>query len=314
MLEVSADKFAVRYTDYRYPDWVESLDFPKQIEDKDDLVVVANHYIVPEMYSTISYAVKDSLWRYETLTNLILDSYGSIDVEKGKELIDYLHPPNYGYYGDDENVPVAATRTLFDLTSLELWSLYGMYSDPWVNWKLEPETQPVGLDKAWKDTEGDVAGPYWKPINYGAPVIDKEKMLDSAELQKLSEADSNYVEQCVKAYAGNPNYATIHLRFSVHNPANLVLAVADQNDGLEIYAWNYNINDWQKVYGRIYPSGFTTVSLVLGDEFINEGKADLVLISEAKWRFGMIYDKPAWPWMQLQLLNPLLTPSYFFAA
>jgi len=291
VLEVSADKFAVRYMDYRYPEWAESLDFPKQIEDKDDLVVVANHYIVPEMYSTISYAVKDSLWRYETLTGLILDSYGSIDVEKGKELIDYLHPPNYGYYGEDENVPVAATRTLFDLSNLELWSLYGMYTDPWAHWELTTEYQPAGLDKAWKDTEGDVAGPSWKPINYGAPIIDKEKMLDSADLQKLSEADGNYVEQCVKAYAGNPNYATIHLRFNVQSSANIMLTVADQNDGLEIYAWNYNTNDWQKVYDRIYPSGFTTLRLSLGSEFVNNRKADLVLISEAKWKFGMIYDK-----------------------
>uniref|UniRef100_A0A7C3RC05 Peptidase C45 hydrolase domain-containing protein n=1 Tax=Archaeoglobus fulgidus TaxID=2234 RepID=A0A7C3RC05_ARCFL len=148
VLEVSADKFAVRYLDYKYPNWAMYYDLPRQIEDKDDLVVVANHYIVPEMYLTISHAVNDSLWRYETLTSLILDSYGKIDVEKGKELVDYLHPPNYGYYGTDENIPVPATRTLFDLTNLELWSLYGMYTDPWVHWKLEPESQAAGLDKA----------------------------------------------------------------------------------------------------------------------------------------------------------------------
>jgi len=166
-----------------------------------------------------------------------------------------------------------------------------MYTDPWAHWELTTEYQPAGLDKAWKDTEGDVAGPSWKPINYGAPIIDKEKMLDSADLQKLSEADGNYVEQCVKAYAGNPNYATIHLRFNVQSSANIMLTVADQNDGLEIYAWNYNTNDWQKVYDRIYPSGFTTLRLSLGSEFVNNRKADLVLISEAKWKFGMIYDK-----------------------
>ncbi|WP_456328999.1 hypothetical protein [Archaeoglobus sp.] len=186
---------------------------------------------------------------------------------------------------------MAATRTLFDLTNLELWSLYGMYTDPWAHWKIEAESQTVGLDKAWKDTEGDVAGPSWKPINYGAPIIDKERMLDAEEMQKLSSADGSYISQCVKAYAGNPKYATIHLRFNVQNSANIRLTVADQNDGLEIYAWNYDINDWQKVYGRVYPSGFTTVTLSLGDEFVNNGKVDLVLISEAKWKFGMIYDK-----------------------
>jgi len=73
--------------DYKYPNWAMYYDLPRQIEDKDDLVVVANHYIVPEMYLTISHAVNDSLWRYETLTSLILDSYGKIDVEKGRSLL-----------------------------------------------------------------------------------------------------------------------------------------------------------------------------------------------------------------------------------
>jgi len=291
VLEVSADKFAVRYLDYKYPNWAMYYDLPRQIEDKDDLVVVANHYIVPEMYLTISHAVNDSLWRYETLTSLILDSYGKIDVEKGKELVDYLHPPNYGYYGTDENIPVPATRNLFDLTNLELWSLYGMYTDPWVHWKLEPESQAAGLDKAWKDTEGAVAGFFWKPINYGAPVIDREKMLDAAELQKLLSADGSYVKQCVKAYLGDANYATIHLRFKVQDSANIRLTFSGSNDGVEIYAWNHNINDWEKVYGRVYPSGFITAIISLDSRFISEGKADLVLISEAKWKFGMIYDE-----------------------
>lgn len=292
VLEVSADKFAVRYMDYEYPDWAKLLNLPRQIEDKDDLVVLANHYIVPEMYLTLSYAVKDSLWRYETLTNLLLQNYGNIDVEKGKEIIDYLHPPNYGYYGEDENRPVPASRTLFDLSNLELWSLYGMYSDPWAHWKLEAEQAKRGLDKAWKDTEGDTEGG-WKPINYGSPIIDRESMLDAEDMQKLLSIDGKYVEQCVKAYAGNPNYATIHLRFNTPSlsSARVSITFDDQNDGVEIYAWNYELGDWKKVYGRVSPSGFTTAEITLGGDYIRDGKLDLVLISEAKWRFGMIYDK-----------------------
>ena len=291
VVEVSADKFA-RYMDYEYPSWAENLNLPKQIEDKDDLVVLANHYIVPEMYLTISYAVEDSLWRYETLMNLILQNYGSIDVEKGKELVDYLHPPNYGYYGEDENIPVAATRTLFDLSNLELWSLYGMYTDPWAHWKLEPESSGSGLDKAWRDAEGDVDGPDWKPMNYGPPIIDKEKLFSDEEMQKVETADGSYVEQCVKAYAGNPNYAVQHFRFNVAgNTATVSILADDQNDGLEVYAWNYQINDWQKVYGRACPRGFEWITFTIDDDFINNGKLDVVLVSEAKWKFGMIYDK-----------------------
>jgi len=292
VVEVSADKFAVRYMDYEYPSWAEDLNLPKQIEDKDDLVVLANHYIVPEMYLTISYAVEDSLWRYETLMNLILQNYGSIDVEKGKELVDYLHPPNYGYYGEDENIPVAATRTLFDLSNLELWSLYRMYTDPWAHWKLEPESSGSGLDKAWRDAEGDVDGPDWKPMNYGPPIIDKEKLFSDEEMQKVETADGSYVEQCVKAYAGNPNYAVQHFRFNVAgNTATVSILADDQNDGLEVYAWNYQINDWQKVYGRACPRGFEWITFTIDDDFINNGKLDVVLVSEAKWKFGMIYDK-----------------------
>ncbi len=138
VLETSEDYFMVRYTDYRYPQWAKFFGFPEQIEDKDDLVALSNHYIIPQMYfKALSYPVEDSVWRYNTLVNLILENYGRIDVEKGKELVDYLHPPNYGYYGYDENVPVSGTRTLYDLTNLELWSLYGMYSDPWVHFKLQ---------------------------------------------------------------------------------------------------------------------------------------------------------------------------------
>ncbi len=292
VVEVSADKFAVRYMDYEYPSWAEKLNLPKQVEDKDDLVVLANHYIVPEMYSAVSYAVEDSLWRYETLTNLILQNYGLIDVEKGKELVDYLHPPNYGYYGQDENIPVGASRTLFDLTNLELWSLYGIYSDPWANWQLRQEDSVPGLDKAWKDTEGRVAGPDWKPLNYGSPIIDREKLLDAEELQKLMYADGNYVEQCEKAFIGDRDYAVQHFRFNVnHDTARVTLFADDQNDGLEIYAWNYNTNDWQKVYGRVYPKGLERITFTVGGDFIEDGKLDIVLISEAKWKFGMVYDK-----------------------
>ena len=138
VVEASPDLVRVRYTNYRYIGYfLPEKYFPRQIENKDDLVVVANHYIIPAMIlANGSYAIEDSLWRYETLTGLLLDKYGSIDVESGKGLVDYLHPPAYGYYGDDPNQPIGASRTLYDLSNLKLWSLYGNYNDSWVYYDL----------------------------------------------------------------------------------------------------------------------------------------------------------------------------------
>jgi hypothetical protein len=129
VVEVSNDYQAVRYHD--------STDGVNQIEYKSDLITLSNHYITPLMVSSAGgKAIEDSVWRYETITNLLLGSYGSLDIAKGKEIIDYLHPPFYGYYGTDPDAPVGASRTLFDLTNLELWSLFGHYSDQWANFKF----------------------------------------------------------------------------------------------------------------------------------------------------------------------------------
>ncbi len=136
IVEVSSLNKLVRYSDYIQPESVQQSCFPKIIEDKEDVTVTTNHYLIPEMYTSISWPMKDSMWRYEILTELILESYGNIDADKGIELIDFLHPPNYGYYGDDVNQPVSASISLFDLTNLELWALFGLYSDPWAHYKF----------------------------------------------------------------------------------------------------------------------------------------------------------------------------------
>ena len=133
--ETSAHKCVVRYSDYDQPWW---SPYP-QIEHEDDIVTVTNHYLDPKMnFGAGSWPLDDdSPWRYETMTNLILDAYGSIDVEKGRELIDFLHPPNYYYYGDDTSQPVASSVSLFDLTNLDVYSLFGYYDDPWVCFSLD---------------------------------------------------------------------------------------------------------------------------------------------------------------------------------
>jgi hypothetical protein len=139
VVESSADFFAVRYTDYRYPKKFRGSCLPDQIEDKDDLVVLTNHFIVPEMIlKSKSYAIEDSLWRYETLTSLLLESYGKIDEDKGRALINFLSPlsegPGRDYYGNKETVN--GTTTLYNNTDRELWALYRLFRDPWVHYKL----------------------------------------------------------------------------------------------------------------------------------------------------------------------------------
>jgi len=131
VLETSAHHCYERRIDYKKP-WYIPNPWYSQIEKKDDLLILANHMIRPEAnFLSGSYGISDSRWRYETLCNLALNAYGNIDVAKGRDLVDYLHPPNYGYYGSDPDQPVGASRTCFDLTNLQLWALYGYYDDPW---------------------------------------------------------------------------------------------------------------------------------------------------------------------------------------
>jgi hypothetical protein len=136
ILETSAGYCYERTIDYVKP-WYVPNPWYSQIESKDDLLIVANHMIRPEANLMCgSYGIKDSRWRYETLCNLALNAYGTIDVNKGKQLVDYLHPPAYGYYGSDTTQPVGASRTCFDLTNLQIWSLYGYYNNPWAYYVL----------------------------------------------------------------------------------------------------------------------------------------------------------------------------------
>ncbi|WP_371804571.1 C45 family autoproteolytic acyltransferase/hydolase [Candidatus Lokiarchaeum ossiferum] len=127
-LETSAHNYRVRSMGYTRPWW--AIFSPNPIEKKDDLVTYTNHYIYYGMANDAdSTAIKDSKSRYEWLTNEALTMYGNIDLEQGFELIDYLHPPSYDYYGDDLTQPVGAAVTCWDLTSLEAKALFGNYED-----------------------------------------------------------------------------------------------------------------------------------------------------------------------------------------
>ncbi|MFA6008770.1 MAG: C45 family peptidase [Desulfobacteraceae bacterium] len=135
-VEVTANMKKVRYMDYKQPVWASWFGTPDQGETKNDLIVTTNHYLIPAMYASVTDAIPDSTWRYDTLVELCLMAYGKIDPQVGCMLIDFLHPPNYGYYGTDMDQPVESSVSLFDLTNLELYSLYGLYSDSWVTFRM----------------------------------------------------------------------------------------------------------------------------------------------------------------------------------
>jgi hypothetical protein len=133
-LETSANNYRVRDMRYTRPWWaIFSFD---TIEKKSDLVTWTNHYIYVRMNDIAdSYAVDDSKDRYGWLTNEALDMYGTINIDTGATLMDYLHPPNYGYYSDPAG-PVGACITAWDLTTLQAKALFGHYNDDWVTVSL----------------------------------------------------------------------------------------------------------------------------------------------------------------------------------
>lgn len=135
--------------------------FPLQREDKDGLVAMSNHYILPQMnvtqmglfYHTIDTMMgggRESEWRYNTLLNPLLDDdeefngypdsyslYGMVDAGTAMHLIDFLNP-GYGarsgaFYGNSQDYEVGGHHVLFDNTSLKLWALHGYYDEPWMH-------------------------------------------------------------------------------------------------------------------------------------------------------------------------------------
>jgi hypothetical protein len=130
-LETSDSYCYTRSMSYTHP-WY-AIFYTDQIEKKSELVTYCNHYIYYQMNTKAdSTVINDSKWRYQTLTNLALGIYGAINIETGATLIDYLHPPNYGYYGTDPTREVGCAITCWDLTTLQAKALYGHYNDAWV--------------------------------------------------------------------------------------------------------------------------------------------------------------------------------------
>ena len=134
-LETSARYCYARTMSYTLPWYAFFAD--KQIESKSNLVTYTNHYIYYNMKSWAdSTAITDSKDRYSWLTNAVLSAYGTINFDIATSLIDYLHPPNYNYYGSDPNQAVECAISSWDLTTLEARGLWGHYNDPWATYSL----------------------------------------------------------------------------------------------------------------------------------------------------------------------------------
>ncbi len=96
-------------TGFVFDDWVVEKDktlligadfFPTQRETFPDVVIVSNTALVPEMrmnqMSILPYLLLQGStglhWRYDSLNQMITDSYGHIDFEKAREIITFLAP------------------------------------------------------------------------------------------------------------------------------------------------------------------------------------------------------------------------------
>lgn len=130
--------------------------FAPQREARNDVVIVTNHYVIPEMrffsmYPWTSRIIGDSVneiqWRYDELNNEILSAIqnkGYINFECARGIIDFLSP--YGrfpaYYSkspksrDGMQVQIKGSVSLFDLKQKVSYNHYGYYCDEWVRTSL----------------------------------------------------------------------------------------------------------------------------------------------------------------------------------
>ena len=149
--------FNARYMDYAYDITKTLQPGIDQIETRDDLVVLSNHFIDPVLQaSSDQFAIKDSIVRYDYLTGITLEAIngGGIDVPTAKQLVNYLSPQSDNPYGNDvipnpfaddgtinagdyyaNTTHVHGVRAVFDVASMQMNVLWRMWDDPWVAYK-----------------------------------------------------------------------------------------------------------------------------------------------------------------------------------
>lgn len=130
--------------------------FAPQRESSNNIVIAANHFIIPEMRLYAMYPwtaaivgdrINDMQWRYDELNNQILniiDKKGFIHYQDAKQLIDFLAP--YGkyplYYADNSRssdgreIRIEGCTSVFDLKNKTVENHYGYYCDEWVKLTL----------------------------------------------------------------------------------------------------------------------------------------------------------------------------------
>ncbi len=133
-----------------------SFYFAPQRENNEELLVVTNNYIIPQMryfamhgwtQRIIGKRVNDIQWRYDELNWAIydrLEANGSIGFEDARELISFLSPngKNKEYHAenprskDGKQLRIEGCISLFDLKNRVVESHYGYFCDKWVRMTL----------------------------------------------------------------------------------------------------------------------------------------------------------------------------------
>jgi len=132
--------------------------FAPQREVRDDVLILTNHFVIPEMrlfamspwISTLlgKNTINDIQWRYDELNNQVLtalEQNSYISYDKAKELIDYLAP--YGKYPsyyknnkssrDGKEKVIHGCVSLCDLKNKTIESHFGYYCDEWIKLDLQ---------------------------------------------------------------------------------------------------------------------------------------------------------------------------------
>ncbi|UCE06397.1 MAG: hypothetical protein JSW07_22995 [bacterium] len=131
--------------------------FAPQREKRDDLVLVTNSCISPEMRLLTMHSwtslladqdINDIQWRYDRLNQLLLDAIsekGHVDYQTAREILDFMSP--YGNYNrcyddrqqrspDFKEIAIGGSMSLFDLKNKTIESHFGYYCDKWVKISL----------------------------------------------------------------------------------------------------------------------------------------------------------------------------------
>jgi hypothetical protein len=128
----------------------EAYYFAPQRELSGDIVVLSNHFLIPEMRLTamadwtngVARRNWDDIqWRYDELCRRLTAALreGPVTRQKARDIIDFLNPAGDfpDYYNPAakplDQVQVRGAVSLLDLGKCSIESLFGYYADPWVN-------------------------------------------------------------------------------------------------------------------------------------------------------------------------------------